>query len=232
MKQLPLPVQLATNTTFENYIEGRNAPLVHFLRNLQRDEHEVQCLVWSKPASGKTHLLQALCHQAVINNSKLGYIPLKELYSLGPELLYGLDQLELVCIDDIDTIVTDDLWCNKLFQLINRCRELSTVLVMSSQAHPGELDIALPDLKSRLLWGPVFHIKKLSDEQLLSVIVERANEKGLALSNHVAHYLLKHCSRDVSELTTVINKLDDESLVQKRRITLPLVKQVLQGREG
>ena len=227
MKQIPLPLRLATNTTFGNYVAGNNATTIHFLTNLVNGNEEVQTLLWCKHQYGKTHLLQAACHAAVAAGKKPTYIPLKKFTTFEAELLQGLDQLDLVCIDDIHHIVDDARWEGQLFQLINRCRESGARLVLSSLIHPGELNIELEDLRSRLLWGPVFHLKKLTDDELLSAIVSRATEKGMHLPHDVAGYLLKHCPRNISGLYRVIDKLDEETMIQKRRVTLPLVRTVL-----
>ncbi len=228
MKQIPLPLRLATNTTFGNYVAGNNATTIHFLAQLVQGNEELQTLLWCKHQYGKSHLLQAACHAAVAAGKNPAYIPLKSFYEFEPELLQGLDQLDLVCIDDIHLVVEDAHWENQLFQLINRCRESGARLVISSCVHPSELNVDLEDLRSRLLWGPVFHLKKLTDGELLSAIMSRATEKGILLPHDVAAYLLKHCPRNISELYRVIDKLDEESLIQKRRVTLPLVRTVLQ----
>lgn len=118
----------------------------------------------------------------------------------------------------------------ELFNLINRAREASTTLVLSSEKRPQELDVVLPDLKSRLLWGPVFHLKKLSEDELLEIITQRGDEIGLKISADISLYLLKHCRRDIGELLQIIGLLDRESMAQKRKITLPLVRSVVEGR--
>ncbi len=228
MKQIPLPLRLSTNTTFANYIAGNNAATIHFLANLVQGNEEMQTLLWCKHQYGKSHLLQAACHAAVATGKKPAYIPLKKFTDFESELLQGLDQLDLVCIDDIHLVVADTCWENQLFQLINRCRESGARLVISSRIHPSEMNIELEDLRSRLLWGAVFHLKKLTDGELLAAIMSRAAEKGMDLSHDVAAYLLKHCPRNLTELYSVVDKLDEESLVQKRRVTLPLVRIVLQ----
>ena len=78
-----------------------------------------------------------------------------------------------------------------------------------------------------MLWGPVFHLKQLKDEELLQTISQRARQLGLEIPMEVAEYLMKHCRRDIGELFEIVNRLDRETIIQQRKVTLPLVRSVL-----
>ncbi len=230
MKQLPLPISLSPRATFENHVAGRNEEAVTSLRNLLQTKSELQIFIWGKGARGKTHLLQAICQQAATENKNAAFVPLKELAGSDPRLLHGLEQLDIVCIDDVHLVGSHPDWSTELFNLINRCRERQTPLVFSSEKKPQELPLALEDLRSRLLWGPVYYLKPLADEDLLLAITRHATQLGLDIPPEAALYLLKHCRRDIGELLKIIDRLDKETIAQKRKVTLPLVRSVLDVR--
>jgi len=114
--------------------------------------------------------------------------------------------------------------------LINRCREQQTSLVFSSVQKPQEMTLALHDLRSRLMWGPVFYLRNMQDEDLLLTITQRASQLGLEVPLEAAEYLLKRCRRDLGELLDIIDQLDKETIIQQRRVTLPLIRSVLEAR--
>jgi DnaA family protein len=55
----------------------------------------------------------------------------------------------------------------------------------------------------------------------------RAQQRGLALSNEVTHYLLTHVSRSMSDLVVLLDKLDYESLAEQRKLTIPFIKKYM-----
>jgi DnaA family protein len=67
----------------------------------------------------------------------------------------------------------------------------------------------------------------LNDDQKLNALKMCACNRGLSLSEEVAAYLMKHYQRDMKSLIDALDKLDKVSLAEKRRITIPFVKQVL-----
>jgi DnaA family protein len=85
----------------------------------------------------------------------------------------------------------------------------------------------LPDLKSRLGWGPVFQLATLSDRDKQAALQMRARRRGLELGNEVAEYLLRRCPRDMDSLFSLLNQLDRASLVAQRRLTIPFVRELL-----
>jgi DnaA family protein len=61
LSQLALPLQLQDHAVFESFWPAGNEALIGFLRDLAGDDARPGCWLWGKPASGKSHLLQAVC---------------------------------------------------------------------------------------------------------------------------------------------------------------------------
>ena len=132
-----------------------------------------------------------------------------------------------MAIDDLQRITPDPAWAEAVFHLINRCRNRGCKLLFASQDSPQSINVALPDLASRLLWGPVFHIDPLLDNDLLRFILDQSRQCGLEMPAEVAHYLVKHAPRDIRWLEQLIALLDSETLARRRRVTVPLVKELV-----
>ncbi len=92
---------------------------------------------------------------------------------------------------------------------------------------PAQLRVKLMDLKSRLGWGVVYHLHGLSDEQKLEALRLRAQGRGLELDGSVGRFLLRRCPRDMGQLFLMLEELDQASLAEQRRLTIPFVKDVL-----
>ena len=100
---------------------------------------------------------------------------------------------------------------------------------MTALNSPNNMDVLIPDLKSRLVWGPVYRLKTLVDEQKTAVLQRHAKARGFDISLDVCNYLIKRYSRELTQLVTLLDQIDNLSLEQQRKVTIPFVKTVLDG---
>ncbi len=223
MNQLPLGIGLREGITFDSFHFGNNGEARHTLI------HGGQRFIylWGPPGSGKTHLLQALGHQAATRGETSAYLPLADATEFSPDYLQGLEQLSLVCIDDIDRIAQQPRWEEALFHLYNRIRAGDTRLALTAGSSPASLPIALPDLRSRLSWGLVLRLTLLDDDGKLAVLQQRARARGMELPTEVGRYLLHRVSRDMTSLSNWLERLDERSLAAQRKLTIPFVRELL-----
>lgn len=226
-EQLTLGFELREDTTFANFYSVNNNELLVVLQELARGRGEQFVYLWGNNSVGRTHLLQACCH--VADKLKLSpfYLPLKNIDQLKPDVLEGLESLPLVCIDDIDCIVGRPAWEEAFFHFYNRIREEGKRLVIAGSKPANELGLALHDLVSRLNWGISFQMQELTDDEKLQALFLRAKARGLHVPENVAQYLLRHWPRDMASLFGALEKLDHASMVEKRKLTIPFVKEVL-----
>src|SRR5207237_669636 len=113
-------------------------------------------------------LLQAVCHQAQAQRQAFAYLPFAEFATLTPELLDGLESSPLVCFDDLQAVTGVRVWEEALFTLVERLRAHHGLLVVAANAAPTHIGLTLPDLVTRLTWGPVYPLHALSDEEKLA----------------------------------------------------------------
>ena len=93
--------------------------------------------------------------------------------------------------------------------------------------HTALLDIVMPDLATRLGWGLALRLEVLTDEEKSAALQQRGAQRGLELGPQVADYLLRHCSRDMTDLFQLLDDLDRASLAAQRRLTIPFVREHL-----
>lgn len=86
----------------------------------------------------------------------------------------------------------------------------------------------MPDLQSRLATGLVYQLDSLNDNAKQKVMQVQSRARGLEIPPEVTQYLLRHHSRDLLELMQALQRLDKASMAEKRRLTVPFVRQVLQ----
>src|SRR5690606_17164346 len=118
-------------------------------------------------------------------------------------------------------------WEQALFHLYNNIRDAGHALLIASHSGPPALPVVLADLKSRLLGSSRYHVKSLSDPGKQNALIMRARARGMQMPMDVAQYILNRASRDTTELFDLLDRLDDESMQKKRKLTIPFVKEVL-----
>jgi DnaA family protein len=227
MDQLTLNIGLRDDATFDNFYPGSNLEVYQALQTMMALKGEPFVYVWGAVDSGKTHLLQAVCQGASAQGYSAIYLPLSAYQQLSIQALEGMEMLDLICIDDIASIVGQAQWEEALFHLFNACRSRGTYLLISASTAPTGLDLNLNDLKSRLSSGLCYALECLNDAQKMDALSLRARKRGLTLDAALSHFLLSHCPRQMSELFTRLEILDKASLRAKRRLTIPFAKQVL-----
>jgi DnaA family protein len=218
--QYPFAFTLRTEVLFDNFLcRENNAELLHFLRGFATSGERL-CYVHGAAGSGKTHLLQALCHHV----EQAVYLPLKQLREFGPATLDGLDAFPLLVIDDVDAIAGDSEWEQRLFALFNAMHGGNGRLCFAASMPAAQLPLKLADLRSRLQLCVAFEVKELDDAGKAQVLRQHAAQRGLELRDELAHYILQHSARGMQALLDVLDVLDRRSLAEQRRLTLPFIK--------
>lgn len=226
-EQLSLSLHLRASARFANFVAGPNAELLVQLQRSARGGGEAFFFCWGSPGSGRTHLLQASCHEAAARERRAAYLSLRDHGRLSPALLEGWEQFDLGCLDDVDAVAGRADWEEALFHLYNRMREIGSTLIVSADAAPARLHLSLPDLRSRLGWGVVYHLKPLDDGQRMRALQLRAQQKGCDMPEETAAYLLRRLPRDLPALFELLERLDEAALAAQRKLTVPFVKSVL-----
>ena len=228
--QLPLPISLDEGATFENYHAAGNQAAVDALRQLAQSGGQRALFIWGGDGRGKSHLLQAACRLATAGGRRAIYLPMDQAVLLDPQVTENLDSYALVCVDDVQRVAGIEPWQRALFTLFNALADKGGGFVASSRTAPNAIKRLLPDLASRLAWGPVFQLEPLSDEHKIRALQQRAARRGFELPDDTAKFLLKRQQRDMRSLCATLDALDTASLIAQRRLTLSFVKAFLDKR--
>jgi DnaA family protein len=175
-------------------------------------------------SSGKTHLLSAACHTA----GEVGLRPMYLALEPGgdPAALADLDAIDLLALDDVDRIAGLPDWEAALFPVLNARLDRGN-LVMAALAAPGECGFALADLASRAAAAAIYRLSVPTEDELPQAVIRQAAQRGLDLDLAAANYLLLRLSRDLGELTRWLDRIDQFALAQQRRITIPLLRDLI-----
>jgi len=225
--QLPLPLGLDPEYTFERFLTGPNGEAIRLLKAAAQGSAPMPLFIHGPSGSGKTHLLHACCMAAGKSGHLAMSMPLKLILERGSLALEGLGEFDCLCLDDIDSVLGISEWELALFQLFNALKDRDAQLVIAAQAPPALLSFDLEDLKSRLGSGPIIGLKPLSEDESIQALVGHANAIGLDLSEPVAQYLVRRVHRDLGSLLRHLDQLDRASMAAARKLTIPFVRSII-----
>jgi DnaA-homolog protein len=226
-QQLPVTFEFKANQTFDDFYPGTNQEIISELKKTVARTGEQLIFLWGEKGHGKSHLLQACCSEAFNQQSSSFYLDLSDYSSSDPELMTGLENFEIVCLDNIDELAHRENWERALFNFFNRHRDGNHKLIISASCPPNTIDFALTDLKTRMNWGLSLKIQPLDDDHKIAALTHKAQQMGFAISTPVARFLLTHYDRNLTSLWLMLDKLDWASLAERRKLTIPFLKQIL-----
>lgn len=226
--QYTLAVTLPDDETLQSFYGAKDSPAVQFIEQfLAPGKPQLPLYLFGASGSGKSHLLYAACVQAQEQGLTSQLLALDDFRQYSPRLFDGLEQLDLVCLDNIQAIAGDSHWQVALFDLYNRMVEQGKRLMIVADEAPLQLGMTLPDLVSRLQACTIFQLRLLSDDDKQKLLQQKARLRGIELPDEVARFLLNRQQREIRALVAILDKLDKASIVHQRKLTIPFVKDVL-----
>jgi len=232
VEQIPLDVQLADHAVFETWLAGANGVLLHALRQAATVRAFAVCWLWGGPEFGKTHLLQACVNEAYQHDFRTAYLAVGPGSELKPAMIENMGDLDVICIDEIDSVAGCAEWEQAMFTLFESVRLRGTRLVMAAEKPPLHCAFSLPDLASRFASGATFRIHPLSDDDKIRAMQLRARWRGLELPDDVAAFLFARVARGNRFLFEMLDWLDRKALTEQKRLTIPFVRSFLLSSAG
>ena len=231
MKQLALDIGLSTGPSLSRFFEGSNSAVVQHLRSWVGEgvsspaaKSPVPTYLWGVSGSGKTHLLKAVSAALRDQGAEVGWMDAST--GFPPEFD---ERWAAVIMDDVHlyTPMQQSRAFNWFVNGIAPPSGSPRWILAAGDAPPADLTLR-DDLRSRLGLGHVFQLHLLAEPERRAVLRQEADARGVFLSDDVMDYMLKRFSRDLGSLMQLLGMLDGFALRNKRAITIPLLKTMLE----
>lgn len=165
-----------------------------------------QLYLFSSPATGKSHLLSAICESFIEMDKSAICLSLNELMQADVDVLSSLETFDLIAIDDLEVLEGNSQWQEALFHLINRSREGQRQLLFAASVPASDLPFKLTDLLTRLAQAPTFKMPSGDDiadrKALLQSILRR---RGWQFDERILEYLLNEGPHRIGAMMEVLN---------------------------
>ena len=100
-------------------------------------------------------------------------------------------------------------------------------LLITETKHPKFWGIKLPDLKSRVLSSITVKIKRPDDGLLSSVLIKLFLDNQILIDKKIIKFIVYRSERSLTNLQSIVNKIDKKSLMTKKKINISFVKKLI-----
>ncbi len=149
----------------------------------------------------------------------------------GTSKLMSGSSAPLLVIDNFTRFIAGEGAEEAFFHLLNRTAETGQKVAIFSRHALDDIDIALPDLRSRLGTFEVLRIGLPDDAMVSQIIAKAFDERGVRVSPDVIDYLSKRVERSYEAIHKAVEALDVSALQDKGKVHKARVRQYLEGLE-
>jgi chromosomal replication initiator protein len=240
---LLLNPNLNPNYTFDNFVVGScnqfaQAAATAVAKNPGKSYNPLY--VYGGAGLGKTHLMNAIGHFALMNNHKMKILYItteKFMNELINHLQYGkiLDfrekyrSVDILLIDDIHYLGGRERTKEEFFHTFNHLYDSQKQIVISSDCPPREIPHLEERFRSRFEWGLIADIKPPDIETRIAILRKKAEMEDVNLSESVALYIADKVHSNIRELEGYLRRVIAYSSLKGEKIDLDLTKEALKG---
>jgi len=240
---LLLNPNLNPNYTFDNFVVGScnqfaQAAATAVAKNPGKSYNPLY--VYGGAGLGKTHLMNAIGHFALMNNHRMKILYItteKFMNELINHLQYGkiLDfrekyrSVDILLIDDIHYLGGRERTKEEFFHTFNHLYDSQKQIVISSDCPPKEIPHLEERFRSRFEWGLIADIKPPDIETRIAILRKKAEMEDVNLSESVALYIADKVHSNIRELEGYLRRVIAYSSLKGEKIDLDLTKEALKG---
>lgn len=216
MKPEQIPFDLGHRAAFDRedfWVSDSNRGAVAWLDKYP-DWPAPALIIYGPPASGKTHLLQVF-------RKETGAVDFS-----GGDIAEG--QKTLV-IDGLDRMTGDPAREETILHLYNILKERGGHILIAAEKPQRDWRFVLPDLKSRLMAAPAVEVLPPDDQLMAVVLTKLFSDRQIFVPQDVVQFILPRVERSFSALRHLADLIDRKALAEKRPVTVPLVREMLQS---
>jgi len=192
---------------------------------------------------GKTHLLNAIGNQINENHPKLNTVgatserfTIDFISSIQKNNTITFSQFyrkaDVLLIDDIQFLQGKEQTQEQFFHTFNELYQNGKQVVLTADKYPTEMKGLKERLLSRFESGLAVDVQPPDFETRVAILMEKAEQSGLALSYDVIELIATHIKDNVRELESTVIRLLARSSLTKTDINLDLAKNVIIERKG
>ena len=236
-----LKTNLNPNFTFDSFVEGKSNQLA-FAAARQVAENPGgsynPLFIYGGVGLGKTHLMHAVGHamRAKKPEAKIVYLHSERFVAdmVKALQLKAIDEfkqfyrsVDALLIDDIQFFSGKERSQEEFFHTYNALLEGGQQMILTCDRYPKEIDGVEERLKSRFGWGLTVAVEPPELETRAAILINKAEQMGMALSKDAAFFIAQRIRSNVRELEGALKRVMAHAQFTGRVIDIDLIRESL-----
>jgi chromosomal replication initiator protein len=238
----PRATDLITRYRFESFVVGQSnrfAWAASMAVAEQPGAHYNPLFIYGGAGLGKTHLLNAVGHQALemYPNLVVRYISSENFLNdfidsirrkRPDDFKQRYRSVDILLLDDVQFFEGKEQILEEFFHTFNSLYQSGKQIVISSDRHPRNLSSLEDRLRTRFEWGLLTDIQPPDVETRLAILKRNAEFSARPVPLDVLEYIAKLVSDNIRELEGALTRVTAWSALNRRDIDLETAQRVLQ----
>lgn len=227
--------------TFDNFVVGKCNQMGHAMALQVAKDPGVAynpLLLYGSTGLGKTHLMYAAGNYMKKHNPgmKVLYMRSEQFFNAMMKALTEknmakfkkqFQQVDALLIDDIQFFAGKNTTQEEFFHTFNTLVDGKQQIILTCDRFPREVENLEPRLKSRLGWGLSVVLEPPDDETRATILMDKAQRRGIDLPPDVAWQIAKRLHSSVRDLEGALNTLAAKANFTGKAITLEFAQETL-----
>ena len=207
--------------TFESFIVGSSNQLAHAAAQSvakKPGKSYSPLYIYGDSGLGKTHLIQAIGHEAIEHNSKTKVLyatceaftnDFIESVQIGKakDFKDRYRNVDILIIDDIQFLGRKEQTQEEFFHTFNHLHQKNKQVVLTSDRPPKEIKGLEKRLITRFEWGMVADIQTPDFETRCAILKAKCDERGVQIDEEVINFIAENIESNIRELEGALTKL-------------------------
>ncbi len=233
-------LRLSNNYTFDRFIVGPSNRLAHATSQAVAErpgEAYNPLFLYGGVGLGKTHLLQAIAHEALRAKKRMIYVSSETftndfINSLRWQSTDAFREYyrnsDFLLIDDIQFIAGKESTQEEFFHTFNDIYSAGGQIVLTSDRMPKAIPTLEDRLSSRFEWGLTADIQIPDLETRLAILRFKAESVKAKVPNDVMEFIARRAQNNIRELEGALNKIVAHAALSREKISVEQAKMALQ----
>jgi len=242
IKKLHVDPQLNPDYSFDNYVEGNCNRLArsagYAVAQNPGGTAFNPLLIYGGSGLGKTHLAQAIGIEVKEKSPDkiVLYVNANKFQTQFAEatrnnnrndFLHFYQMIDVLIIDDVQEFAGKEKTQDTFFHIFNHLHQSGKQLILSSDKPPVELKGMEQRLLSRFKWGLSADLQVPDFETRVAILKKKVYNDGIHLEDDILEYIASQITNNVRELEGALVSLLAQSTLNKREITIELVREMI-----